>query len=94
MRQLTYIEALVGPVLLLEVEEVHAAAVGEVDGGVVADEERRREGAHQADPLRVRVRLRPLSVDLGDLGGDSTDNYNTSCQFCGLVGVTRAITVA
>ena len=60
----TYIEALVRPILLIEVQEVHPAAVGQVDRSVVADEEGGREGADEADPLRVGVRLGPLIVDL------------------------------
>ena len=60
----TYIEALVGPILLFEVQEVHPAAVGQVDGGEVADEKGGREGADEADPLRVGVGLGPLIVDL------------------------------
>ena len=60
----TYIEALVRPILLFEVQEVHPAAVGQVDGGEVADEKGGREGADEADPLRVGVGLGPLIVDL------------------------------
>ena len=69
----THVEALVRPILLFQVQEVHPSAVGQVDGGVVADEERGREGADEGDPLRVGVGLGPLGVDLGDLGTDSIE---------------------
>ena len=81
----TYIEALVRPILLFEVQEVHPAAVGQVNWGVVADEKGGRKGADEADPLRVGVGLGPLIVDLCYLGvnlaGLLTCKYTLTLDF-------------
>jgi hypothetical protein len=64
---ITHSQALVRPVFLFQIQQIHPARVAHVDGRVVANEERRRKRADERDSLRVGVGLGPLPVDLSNL---------------------------
>ena len=55
------------PRVLANVEQVHAAGVGQVDGRIAADEQRRQEGRDERDALGGRIHVRIVLEHVFDL---------------------------